>query len=274
MEFTQTYFEYLIGQAIDFLPKLFFGIVIFLVAWFLGNWGFKGVKRILEQRKTDPEVALLLARITRWAIIIFGLVVGLQQVDFNLSGFVAGLGIIGFTIGFAFQDIAKNFMAGILLLLQQPFDIGDQIEVVGYTGTVTNIEIRSTAVRTLDGKHVIIPNAEVYTGVITNFTRSPRRRLQLDVGVAYNSDLEHVTAVIREAVSEIEGVVQDAPAPKVVFNTFGDSSINFSLYYWIDVATLGAFDAQDRVLKAVKVALEQKRIGIPFPTRTIFKAEG
>ncbi|OQY35105.1 MAG: hypothetical protein B6I38_01835, partial [Anaerolineaceae bacterium 4572_5.1] len=110
-------------------------------------------------------------RTTRWAIIIWGLFLGLQQVEFNLTGFVTGLGIVGFTIGFAFQDIAKNFMAGMLLLLQQPFDIGDSIEVAGYAGTVTDIEIRSTALRTFDGRHVIIPNAEVFTGVITNFSR-------------------------------------------------------------------------------------------------------
>jgi small-conductance mechanosensitive channel len=269
VEFTQPYWEQLLEQAIIFLPKLFFGIVIFFVAWFFANLAAKAVRRALALRNTDREVSLLLARITRWAIIIWGLFLGLQQVEFNLTGFVTGLGIVGFTIGFAFQDIAKNFMAGMLLLLQQPFDIGDSIEVAGYAGTVTDIEIRSTALRTPDGKHVIIPNAEVFTGVITNFSRSPRRRLQLEVGVAYDSDLEQVTDIIRQTISQIEGVIQDDPAPNVVFNTFGDSAINLTLYYWVDVATLGIFDAQDRVLKAVKLALEEAGVEIPFPTRAV-----
>ncbi len=269
MEFTQPYWEQLLEQAIVFLPKLFFGIVIFLVAWFFANLAAKAVRRALALRNTDREVSLLLSRVTRWAIVIWGLFLGLQQVDFNLTGFVAGLGVVGFTIGFAFQDIAKNFMAGILLLLQQPFDIGDSIEVAGYLGTVTDIEIRSTALRTPDGKHVIIPNAEVFTGVITNYSRSPRRRLQLEVGVAYNSDLEQVTEVVRQAISRIEGVIQDDPAPRIVFNTFGDSAINLTLYYWVDVATLGIFDAQDRALKAVKLALEEAGIEIPYPTRAV-----
>ena len=269
MEFSQTYWEQLLGQAIVFLPKLFFGIVIFLAAWFLANLAAKGVRRALALRNTDPEVSLLLARVTRWAIVMWGLFLGLQQVNFNLTGFVTGLGVVGFTIGFAFQDIAKNFMAGILLLLQQPFDIGDSIEVAGYTGTVTAIEIRSTALRSPDGKHVIIPNAQVFTGVITNFSRSPRRRLQLEVGVAYDSDLKQVTDVVRQTISQIEGVIQDDPAPNVTFNTFGDSAINLTLYYWVDVATLGIFEAQDRVLKAVKLALEDAGIEIPYPTRAV-----
>ena len=269
MDFTQVYWERFLEQAIDFLPKLFFGIVIFFVAWFFANLTAKAVRRALALRNTDREVSLLLSRITRWAIVIWGLFLGLQQVDFNLTGFVAGLGVVGFAIGFAFQDIAKNFMAGILLLLQQPFDIGDSIEVAGYIGTVTDIEIRSTALRTPDGKHVIIPNAEVFTGVITNFSRSPQRRLQLEVGVAYNSDLDAVTEIIRQTISRIDGVIQDDPAPQIVFNTFGDSAINLTLYYWVNVATLGIFNAQDRVLKAVKLALEEAGIEIPYPTRVV-----
>jgi len=117
--------------------------------------------------------------------------------------------------------------------------------------------------------YVIIPNAEVFTGVITNFSRSPRRRLQLEVGVAYNSDLDAVTEIIRQTISRIDGVIQDDPAPQIVFNTFGDSAINLTLYYWVNVATLGIFNAQDRVLKAVKLALEEAGIEIPYPTRAV-----
>ncbi|MFQ5576309.1 MAG: mechanosensitive ion channel family protein [Anaerolineae bacterium] len=274
MEFTQTYLETLLAQMIQFIPRLIFAIIIFLLALFLANLVARVVKRGLQFRKVDPELTLLLVRISRWSAIILGLVIALQQVNFNLSSFVAGLGIVGFTLGFAFQDIAKNFIAGVLLLLQQPFDIGNSIEVGGYGGTVTAIEIRSTTLRTWDGKHVIIPNAEVYTNTITNYSRSPRRRLELEVGVAYDSDLEQVSALVRQAVQDIEGVIQDDPAPQVVFNTFADSSINLTLYYWVDTAAASLWRTQDRAVKQIKLAFEQAGVDIPFPVTTVLLEKG
>ena len=179
------------------------------------------------------------------------------------------ISIVGFTLGFAFQDIAKNFMAGVLLLIQQPFDIGDCIEVSGHGGTVTDIEVRSTTLRTWDGRQVIIPNAEVYTNIITNYSRSPKRRRKLEIGVAYDSDLEHVTTVIKQALKGTEGVLHDDSAPSIVFESFGESSVEVSIYYWIDTTKNGLWTVQDRTLKAIKIALEQGGVIIPFPTRTV-----
>ncbi len=272
MELTQSYFEQLLTQTLDFLPRLFLGILIFLISMYLANLTARVVLRTLKMRHTDPELTLLLVRVSRWTVIVFGLVLGLQQVNFNLSSFVAGLGIIGFTLGFAFQDIAKNFIAGVLLLIQQPFDIGDAIEVSGYGGTVVDIEIRSTTLKTWDGKHVIIPNADVYTTSITNFSRSPQRRVQLEVGVAYDTDLNRATDTLLQAIAAIEGVLS-APAPQVIFNAFADSSINCIMYFWVDTATIGMLTATDRAVKNVKLALEREKIDIPYPVQTILPAK-
>jgi small conductance mechanosensitive channel len=269
MQLTQTYLENLLEQAIIFLPKLFLAIVIFILSLYLARLTAKGVKHGLEYRKFDPELTLLLSRVSRWAVIIYGLIVALQQVDFNVSSFVAGLGIVGFALTFAFQDIAKNFIAGVLLLWQQPFDIGNAIEVSGYGGTVTNIEIRSTTISTWDGKHVIIPNADVYTSTITNFSRSPVRRLQLDVGVAYNSDLDRVTTIVQETLKNIEGILQEDKSPLVFFDKFSDSAIDLTIFYWIDTRETGYLEIKDRTLKSIKTALEQAGVEIPFPIRTV-----
>lgn len=271
--FTQTYFEALVERALVFLPKLLFAIIVFLLALYVANLTFRLVRRALTARKMDPELTLLLSRLSRWTVIILGAIAALQQVNFNVTSFVAGLGIIGFTLGFAFQDIAKNFVAGVLLLLQQPFDIGDAIEVAGYTGTVTDIEIRSTTLRTLDGRHVIIPNADVYTGVITNFSRSPSRRLELEVGVGYGSNLEEVTALVKEAIAGLPGV-QAEPAPVVSFHTFGDSSVNLTAYFWVDTAVANLLDARDGAVKAVKAALDGAGVDIPYPVTTVLLEKG
>jgi len=195
-------------------------------------------------------------------------IVALQQVNFDVSSFIAGLGIVGFALSFAFQDIAKNFIAGVLLLIQQPFDIGDGIEVAGVGGTVTDIEVRSTTLRTWDGKQVVIPNADVYAAIITNFSRSPRRRIEIEVGVAYDTDLEKASAVLLETVGGLDGVLDD-PAPRVVFKTFADSSINGTVYFWIETAHTDVFGAQDRAVKAIKSTFEREGIEIPYPVQTV-----
>ncbi|MCG3208538.1 MAG: Small-conductance mechanosensitive channel [Anaerolineae bacterium] len=176
----------LFEQIILFTPKLIVALIIFALTLLLAKICFQLVRRALQHRQTDPEVSLLLARVTQISILVLGIIWALSAVDFNVTGFVAGLGIAGFTVGFALKDIAENFVAGVLLLLQQPFDIGEAVEAGGYAGTVTNIEIRSTTIRTWDGLLVIIPNAQVYGNPITNYSKIERRRISLDVGVLRN----------------------------------------------------------------------------------------
>lgn len=259
----------IIERSLVFLPKLITALVIFLVGLYLSGLAGRAVKRTLNARDSDPELTLLLQRVAKWTIIILVTITALQRVDFNLTGFVAGLGIIGFTIGFALQDVSKNFVAGILLLLQQPFDIGDAIEVAGYSGTVKNVDIRATEIRTFDGLQVLIPNGDVYVNAIKNFSKAKRRRLQLNIGVAYDSDLDIVTDTVSTALSSISGVITDDPAPVVAFKEFGDSSINLTAYFWIDLDQTGYLNAQDQSIKVIKKAFEATGIDMPFPMRTL-----
>jgi len=262
-------FNILAQQFLLFLPKLIAALVIFFVTLYASVLAAKAVKHAMEAKKVDPELSLLLARITRISVLVIGTVIALQQVDFNLTGFLAGLGIIGFTIGFAIQDVSKNIIAGMLLLWQQPFDIGDVIEVSGHAGTVTNISMRATEIRTFDGLDVIIPNGDVYVSAIKKYSDIVRRRVALSVGVACNSDLDLVTRTLEEALSTIPGVITDDPAPKVMFGAFGESTIDLTAYYWVDLDQIGYLDGKDQGIKAVKTACEQAGIDMPYPTRTV-----
>ncbi len=261
--------EQIIVNFVNFLPRLIVAIIIFIAAIYLGRIGFKIVDKIFTKRRVDPELVLLIARVAQWSIIIFGTVWALSQINFNVTGFVAGLGIVGFTVGFALKDIAENFVAGILLLLQQPFDIGDAVEVNGFGGTVTDIEIRSTTIRTWDGLLVIIPNASVYSNPITNFSKVHQRRVSVDVGVGYNTDLDKADQIILDVVDRLPGIRTD-PEPFVVFKEFGDSSINATVYFWIDTSEAGYFGSLDGVVKGIKTAFERENIDIPFPIRTVY----
>jgi small conductance mechanosensitive channel len=179
-----------------------------------------------------------------------------------------GLGIAGFTIGFALKDISENFVAGLLLLLQRPFDLGDVIEIDEFRGRVTDVSLRATEMITLDGQNIILPNGMVYTSPITNYTRSPLSRIALDVGVAYDSDLEQVRRVALEAIESVPQVLADPP-PKVVYRAFDDSAITLTVMYWIDGRETPQFQATDVGLPAVKKAFDRAGIEIPFPIRTV-----
>lgn len=272
METTETTTNLLnlaLDWALTMIPKVIAAVVIFLVMFYLAGWVAKWIRRAAERRQVDPELALLLSRLGRWGMITLGIVWALQQVNFNLTAFLAGLGIVGFTIGFALQDISRNFVAGLLLLWQQPFNIGDSIEVSGFSGTITDISLRATEMRTFDGLLVLIPNADVYTNPITNFTDVPRRRLALKAWAPYGEDLERATAVALEAIRQVPNLALQDPAPSVVFDSFTDSSVAFTLYYWIDTAATGFNTAQDQGVKAVKAAFDAAGIALSAPVRAV-----
>lgn len=260
----------LFQQFLIFLPKLITALVLFTVSLYASGWVGRGIRRSAQLRKTDPEIAQLLSRLGQWTVIIMGTLWALETVNRNVTGFIAGLGIMGFTIGFALQDVAKNFIAGILLLLQQPFDVGDAIAVTGYSGKVLDVDIRATKLLTFDGLHVLIPNTDVYMSAITNYSRASARRIKLDVGVAYESDLKLVTQTALKAIATLPGLKTDSE-PQVVFHSFADSSINFTLYYWINLSDTGYFTAQDQGVKLIHVAFAAAGIDIPYPIRTVLQ---
>jgi small-conductance mechanosensitive channel len=253
-----------------FLPRLALGLLVFVIARLLSAWVARLIRRSMERRDRDPELIVLLEMLTRWGILALGIVAALEQIaPGRFSSLIAGLGVAGFTIGFALQDVVKNFIAGLLLLIQQPFDIGDSIEVSGFRGTVLDISLRATEMRTLDGLLVLIPNADVFVNAIVNFTRDPNRRHDITVGVAPDTDLDRAARVAMEALrSGVEGILED-PSPQVVFSNFGESTIDFTAYYWINTQATDFLDARDAGIRAIKDAFEHEGIEMPFPTRQI-----
>jgi len=264
----ETFFNEMGAKAADFLPNFLTALGIFLVSLYFAGVLGKLVRRVLKNRGVDHEIGLLLSQLTRWSIIIFGIITALQRF-FDVTAFLAGLGILGFTVGFALQEIMQNFVAGLILMIQQPFNVGDAAEVAGYAGTVEEIHIRTTQVKTLDGLIVIIPNASILSNPITNYTRAKRRRVTVEVGVGYSTNLDLVRATVLETIKSISGFV-DEPAPAVITDTFGDSAINLTTHFWIDTQRVGFLDAKDEAVRQIKTAFDKAGIDIPFPIRTVY----
>jgi small conductance mechanosensitive channel len=254
--------------TLAFLPRLISGLAFFFVS--LGAAGVAGrlVAEAVKRRDAPPEIGVLLRRLTKWTIILLGTVAALQQVEFDVTSFVAGLGVVGFALGFAFQDIAKNFMAGILLLTQQPFRLGDVIKIGDSTGTVAGVSLRATTIKTFDGLEVIIPNANVYTTTIVNLSTYPVRRKSFTIGLAYEEDIDRARAVFREALTSVPGV-RSEPTPRVVCTNLADSWTELTAYYWFAAGEADYFEMSSGVIQAIKEAAEREGINLPYPIQTV-----
>ncbi|GGA45222.1 mechanosensitive ion channel family protein [Okeania sp. KiyG1] len=187
----------------------------------------------------------------------------------KLGDIIATLGLGSVAVGFAFQDIFKNFLAGILLLLQEPFRIGDQIIVDDYEGTVEEIDIRTTKIRTYNGERVILPNANVFTSAVQVRTAFGIRRTDLGVGVDYNTPLSEAADILSQLIKEVEGVLGN-PIPEIDLVSFNDSSIDFIVRYWTRAEQKEVRRVQTQAILAIKKAFDRAGINIPYPIRTVY----
>ncbi len=250
-----------------FLPRLIAAMVLFVITIYLAGLIGRIVQRIMKKRRVDSGIALLIFYTIRLSIIIVGGIWALKQVDFDVTAFLAGLGILGFTVGFALQDISKNLIAGLLLLIQKPFELGEMIRIDDYIGTVKSIDLRATELITNDGHNVLLPNATVFTMPIINYSRQAEWRINLPIGVAYDSDLGKVERITIQAIQVLPDVI-NTPAASLYFHTFNDSSIDFTLQYWIDARITNPFTATHAVIIAIQKAYQREGIEIPYPIQT------
>lgn len=258
----------LLTDFVVFLPRLIVAIIVFLTALLVAGPAARAVKRSARRKIENEETVLLIARLLRWSIIILGLILALDQVNFDITGFAAGLGIAGLTIGFALQEIARNFIAGILIFLRQPFRIGESVQVAGFAGVVEEITTRDTMLRTWDGERVILPNTDVLENPIINYSAISQRRRTIYIGLGYGQDADQAMVVFRETIEGVPGVLTD-PAPTVFAESLADSSITLAARFWVDLQDCNLFQVHSDVVVAVNSAAEREGIELPYPIQTV-----
>ena len=253
------------------IPNIVGALVVVLVFSLAAKWVDKLVVRLLERVSQNTPINRLLASVAGVATRIVGVFValGMLHLEKTVTSLLAGVGVIGLALGFAFQDIAANFMAGVFMAVKRPFDPGDLVEIAGKKAIVDTVELRSTIVTTLDGLWIQVPNKDVFQNPIINYTKTPSRRMALAVGVAYSDDLEKVREVAKAAVADIPHR-DPARAVEFFYESFGDSSINFVIRVWLDTPAEGDYaDARSEAIIAIKKAFDDDAITIPFPIRTL-----
>jgi small-conductance mechanosensitive channel len=206
----------------------------------------------------------------KWSLVVVGLLVAATIIfpSIKPADLLATLGVGSVAIGFAFRDILQNWLSGLLILYRQPFRQGDQIASGGFEGTVESIKARATLIRTYDGQRVVIPNSDIYTRTVTVRTAFPARRSDYDVGIGYGDRIEEACQVILDAIGNLEGVIQNPP-PDAIPWALDASTVNIKVRWWTDSRRASVVQTQGRVIAAIKRALSEAGIDLPFPTRLV-----
>lgn len=253
------------------LPNLILALLILVLFWLLSKLIRSGVRHTLDRTGMTTTIQYLVTTAVGVSVLATGLFIALGALglDKTLTSLLAGVGILGLALGFAFQSIASNFIAGILISVRQPFSVGQVIETHDYFGTVQEINLRSTVLENPQGQIVRIPNREVFENPLINYSSLKRRRIDLGVGVSYGDDLDKAKKLALEAVEGIEGRLEDRPV-ELFYEEFGSSSINFVVRFWIPFQRQSEFlDAQSQAIERIKKTFDENDVTIPFPIRTL-----
>ncbi|MFD1062304.1 mechanosensitive ion channel family protein [Winogradskyella litorisediminis] len=252
-------------------PKIIAALLIWVVGGIVIKFMVRGVKRVLAKSKHDVSLQKFLVNLTRWGLFVILIISVLSTVGIATTSFAAILASIGLAIGLALQGSLSNFAGGVLIMLFKPFKIGDLIEAQGEIGSVKEIEIFTTKLIGLSNKEIIIPNGKLSNDTIVNYTTEGTRRVDLVIGVSYDSDIKQTKEVVMNVLTSHPLILKE-PAPTVDVLALADSSVNFAVRPWSNAADYWRvyFD----VTENVKLALDEAGIEIPYPHQVEIQKQG
>ena len=257
----------IVDRFFQHLPGVLTGLVIFLFFWLLARLAARLVRKLAERARSDEALRDLLVPLTRFAVLAVGLLMALDQMGFEVSSLLAGVGIAGLAVGLAAQETMANVFAGFTILWDHPYRIGDTVTMAGNQGQVSEIGLRSTRIRTFDQREVILPNREIIHQPIVNHSRSPAMRIDAPVQVAYGVPVDRVREVLLAAARRGLPVLE-SPEPQVVVTALGESGVAVELRVWV-ADPLAPGSSRFLLLEVAKQALEEAGIEIPLPQRVV-----
>ena len=254
-------------------PNFAIAVVLLVITWLVSKIARKAIVKLFPGDAEHRSLRLAIRKLATIGIWLAGIALAAIVLfpSIKPSSMIAGLGLGSVAIGFAFKDIFENFFAGMLILFRQPFRIGDYIEVEdieGVDGKIEDITIRDTVVRRTDGQPVIVPNSILFSNPVVVRTDRDKRRVSIACGVGYGENVDDARAVIANAVAAVDSVSDDDPV-QVFAEGFGASSIDFEVTWWTGSTPLEVRESRDQVVAAIKAALDEAGIEIPFPYRTL-----
>ena len=250
----------------DYGLPILWAVIILVVAYVIAGVVSRMATRSLTKAKIEETLARFFGKMVRYLLLIFGVILALSKFGIDVTAFAAVLAAAGFAVGMALSGTLSNFAAGVMILIFRPFKVGDYIVTSDQEGTVEEVELFTTSVNTLDNRHIIVPNSSIFGSVIQNVTRNDMRRVDVNVGVAYQANMKKTRTVLSDAIASIGGAApasDTAHQPQVYLVDLGDSSVNWQVRVWCTPAVY--WDVRERLTEATKDALDQAGISIPFP---------
>ena len=255
-------------DAVESIPALIGVLIVILFTWIVAKIvrysGFKWAQRTEGDRSTE----ILIGRLCYGGVWVAGAVIALGVWGIDFATMLGALGLTSVAIGFSLKDVLSNYISGVILLSARPFHIGDQVVINGYEGEITQVQLRSTTLRTYDGRMVYIPNQEVFQASITNNTASKYLRSSVFVGIDYDADIVEARKVIVKAISTHERVQPD-PLPEVLVHELAASTVNLEVRFWVDSRRSGFLETTSTVAQSVKEALQEHDIEMPTEIYTL-----
>ncbi|MDH1682381.1 mechanosensitive ion channel [Pseudomonas chengduensis] len=255
--------------VLEYSGKLTLAVITLLIGWWLISRLMSSIESMLAARKVDRALSSFISSLVSIVLRILLLISVASMIGVETTSFIAMIGAAGLAIGLALQGSLANFAGGVLIMLFRPFRAGDWIEGQGVSGSVDSIQIFHTTLKTADNKVVIVPNGALSNGHITNYSREPRRRADINIGIDYSSDIKRAREVLLDIAKDPR--VQLDPAPVVFVTGLGESAVNISLRVW--VATGDFWPVTFEFTELAKERLTEAGIGIPFPQRVVHLAK-
>ena len=257
--------------VISHIPNFIVAVIIAIIFSFIARLAGKGMKNVLRRSLDSTQIADLMASIFKVIVLSVGVFIALDFMGFKstVTSLLAGAGIVGLAIGFAFQDMTENLIAGIAMGIRKPFKAGDVIETDNVFGSVHSINLRNTLIESFYGQLILVPNKILFRNVLRNYSTLGVRRIEVPVGISYADDIEKASEVIVDKINQFDFVIRKNETA-VYAEGFGDSSINLLVWFWIKYPGEPDFmTVRHKGVVAVKQALDAADISIPFPIRTL-----
>jgi len=252
--------------GLDFAINLVTAIVIFYVGRIVVRLMTKGLRKIMDAQEVDETLVSFASNLASMILMLIVFIAAISALGIQTTSFIAILGAAGLAIGLALQGSLSNFASGVLIVLFRPYKVGDWIEAAGISGSVEEVQILTTVLKTGDNKKIIVPNGQVMDSIITNYSANNRRRVDMVVGVSYDDDLDKVRSTIEELVAAEDRILDD-PACTIAVSELADSSVNFVVRPW--VATDDYWGVKFDLTEAIKKRFDKDGISFPFPQQDV-----
>ena len=261
-----TLYEKFQTVSVDFGIKFIAAIAIFYIGRLIARFVSKGIHKIMEAQKVDKILESFVTNLVYWALMTFVIIAAINQIGIQTTSLIAIMGAAGLAIGLALQGSLANFAAGVLIVMFRPYRVGDFVEAAGVSGSVVQVQILSTILKTVDNKQIVVPNAQIMNSIITNFSANETRRVDLVIGISYNDDIDKTRTIIQELINADNRILKD-PACLVAVSELADSSVNIAVRPWVKTADY--MSVKFGLTEAIKKRFDKEGISFPFPQQDV-----